>query len=239
MRTGSPWPASVRRFLPRRLAVVGDQRVGAVEDVAVRAVVLLQLDQVLDLEFALEGRHVADIGAAERVDALVVVADREHRAMLAGHQLQPLVLQIVGILEFVDQDVPEARLVMLAQRLVARQQFIGAQQQFGEIDHAFALALLVVQLVQLDEAAVVVVVGLDLMRAQALVLGAVDEIHQVAGRIFFIVDIVGLQQALDDRQLILRVQDLEGLRQTRRRGNGCAAGGCTSRGRCRSTCRAY
>jgi hypothetical protein len=109
MRTGSPWPASVRRFLPRRFCVVRDQHVGAVEDVAVRAVVLLQLDQVLDLELALEGAHVADVGAAEGVDALVVVADREDGAAglfaMAGQQLQQVVLQVVGILELVDQDV--------------------------------------------------------------------------------------------------------------------------------------
>jgi len=42
-------------------------------------------------------------------------------------------LQRVGILEFVDEDVLEARLVMIPERLVARQQFVAAQQQLGEI----------------------------------------------------------------------------------------------------------
>ena len=55
-----------------------DQAVGGVEDVAEAAVVLLQLDDALDAVLALEVGHVADARAAEGVDALVVVADREH-----------------------------------------------------------------------------------------------------------------------------------------------------------------
>src|SRR5471030_1837304 len=73
---------------------------------------------------------------------------------------------------------------MLAQGLVAAQEFEGAQQQFGEIDHAFALALVVVELVQLDLLALVGVVWFDLVGAQALVLGAVDEVHHLLGRNF-------------------------------------------------------
>jgi hypothetical protein len=45
------------QVLAQALAVVGDQFVGGIQDVAVRAVVLLQLDQVLDVEF----RSKADI----------------------------------------------------------------------------------------------------------------------------------------------------------------------------------
>ena len=107
---------------------------------------------LLDAELALEVGHVADVGAAEGVDRLVVVADREDRVVRPGEQLQPAVLQPVGVLELVDQDVAEAPLVVLAQDLVARQQLVAAQQQLGEIDHAFALALLVVGRVELDAA---------------------------------------------------------------------------------------
>ena len=125
-------------------AVVLDQRVGGVEDVAVRAVVLLELDHLLDREILLQVLHVGGRCAAEGVDRLVVVADRENRVVRAGQQPQPLILQPVGVLEFIDQDVAEAAAVMLAQDFVFRQQLVAAQQQLGEIDHAFALALLVV-----------------------------------------------------------------------------------------------
>jgi hypothetical protein len=114
-----------------------------------RAIVLFQANHVRQLEFALQVAHVADLGTAESVDRLVVVADREQAgagalgldAAASGQQLQPGVLEAVGVLEFIDQDVPKARLIMLAERLVALQQFVRAQQQFGEVDHPFALAL--------------------------------------------------------------------------------------------------
>ena len=91
----------------------------------------------------------------KRVDRLIVVADRETSTPFAvpGEQLQPAVLQAVGVLELVHQDVAEARAVVLAQDLVARQQLEAAQQQLGEIDHALALALLVVGGVDLGVAA--------------------------------------------------------------------------------------
>jgi hypothetical protein len=46
------------------------------------------------------------------------------------------------------------------------QQLEAAQQQFGEIDHAFALALRFVRLVELDPLAGEVVEGFDLVRPQ-------------------------------------------------------------------------
>ena len=101
------------QFLAEPARIVGDQRIGGVQDVPDRAVVLLELDQVLHAELALEVGHVADVGTAECVDRLVVVADREDGVLRAGEQLQPRVLQLVGVLKLVDQDVAEAVLVVL------------------------------------------------------------------------------------------------------------------------------
>jgi hypothetical protein len=192
--------------------VVADQRVGGVEDVAVRAIVLLELDQVADAELALEVGHVADVGAAKRVDRLIVVADRKHRRTATRQQLEPAVLQGVGVLELIDQDVAEPALVVLAHRLVALEQFVTAQQQLGEIDHALALALRVVQRIELDHPAVVVITDLHLAGAKARFLGAVDELLHVARRVLLVIDPTSLEQPLDRGELIGRVQDLEGLR---------------------------
>ena len=75
-------------FGPQVLAqprgIVLDDGIGGVEDIAVRAVVLLQPDQVRHFELALEIAHVADVGAAKAVDGLVVVADGKHRRACAG-----------------------------------------------------------------------------------------------------------------------------------------------------------
>ena len=65
-----------RREQVLRLAVevVGDHRVGGIQDGLGRAVVLLEQDDLRVREVALELDDVADVGATERVDRLVAVA---------------------------------------------------------------------------------------------------------------------------------------------------------------------
>ncbi len=128
-------------------------------------------------------------------------------------QLQPAVLQFVGVLKLVDQNVAETLLVVPPQRFVALQQFEGAQQQFGEIDHAFALALRFVGGVQLDAAPRPVVPGFDGGGAQALFLLRIDEMAQLARRELFVIDIEGFQEALDRGLLVGGIENLEQLRQ--------------------------
>src|SRR6185503_13734958 len=105
--------------------VVLDERVGGVENVAVRAIVLLELDErdrhALALEIALEMLHVGDVRAAERVDRLVVVADGEHGSVLPGEELQPSILEDVRVLELVDEEMGETAAVMLAEAVALRE----------------------------------------------------------------------------------------------------------------------
>src|ERR1700682_806445 len=113
MRVGRP------EVLAQASLVVLDQRIRRIEYVPVRAVVLLELDKldrnVRSAEIALEMLHIGDVGATESVNRLIVVTDRENRGMRAREQLQPLVLQRIGVLEFIDQDVREAAPIVLAQ----------------------------------------------------------------------------------------------------------------------------
>jgi hypothetical protein len=101
---------------------VPNQRVRGVEDVAVRPVVLSSLmpHRSTAGEVALEMLHVRRV-RPERVDRLVVVADGEHRGVGPGEKPQPLVLEQVGVLELVDEQVREAALVVVADRIVLRQ----------------------------------------------------------------------------------------------------------------------
>ena len=106
--------------------VVTDQCIGRIKDVAEAAVIALELDLVLNPELAHKVGHVAHASAAKGVNALVVVTHRHHRAArhrtrafgrviaLPGQHFDPGVLQLVGVLELVDQDVAKAPLVMLA-----------------------------------------------------------------------------------------------------------------------------
>ncbi len=203
---------------------MADEGVGRVEDVAVAAVVLLELDLALHVKLAHKVGHVAHARATEGVDALVVVAHGNHAAIsrtgfkapahiVARQLLEPGVLQLVGVLELIDQDVLEPALVVLADRVVVAQQLVAAQHQLAEVHHAFALALFLVQLVDLDLLAGVAVVGLDVGGAQAFFLAVGDEVRQLLGRKTLIVHVVLLAQALDGRKLVLRIQNLKRLRQ--------------------------
>ncbi len=90
LRVGGP------QILAQPTLVMPDQRIRRVENVTVRAVVLLELDQLYRRfgrgEVALEVLHVGDARTAKRIDRLVVIADREHCGVWTGQQPDPAVL---------------------------------------------------------------------------------------------------------------------------------------------------
>jgi hypothetical protein len=109
--------------------------------------------------------------------------------------------------------VGEAPPVVVAQRLVVCKQLVAAEQELGEVDHAFALAHRVVQGVVLDLAPAELVAGFHHGGTQAFLLRVRDEPLQLPRREAVVVDVVRAVQALDERELVLRVEDLEELRQ--------------------------
>ena len=188
------------------------------------AVVLLQLDLVAYIELAHKVRHIPDPRAAKGVNALVIVADRQHRPALprrprhtagvhTGEHLHPGVLQLVGVLELINQDVPKAALVVGTDVSVVAQQFVAAQHQLTKIHHAFALTLLFVQLVQVDLAPGLRVAQLHVLRAQTVFFATSDEPHEFFGRKLLFINAHLFAQALDRTKLVLRIQNLKGLRQ--------------------------
>ena len=80
------------------------------------AVILLQADGGDARKVARVGLHVGDARAAPAVDRLVVVADRKHLAAAACQHADPGVLNAVGILKFIDQDVLKFFIVVFARR---------------------------------------------------------------------------------------------------------------------------
>ena len=97
--------------LAQPVAVMGDESGRHAEDMPGRAVVALQPDHRGVGEVALEAQDVLDLGAAPAVDRLVVVADAAQIAPLLRDQPQPEILDDVGVLIFVDQDVAETILI--------------------------------------------------------------------------------------------------------------------------------
>ena len=205
-------------------AVVADQRIGRVQNVAVAAVVLLQLDLVLHRKFAHKVGHIAHACATKRINALVIIADRQHRAagslaaaigpvLLARQHLDPGVLQFVRVLKLVDQNMAKAPLVMLTDRRMVAQHFVAAQHQLAKVHHAFALALLFVELVKLSLTAGVAIAHWHILRAHALFLAVRNKPAQLLGRKAVFVHRQLLAQALNGAKLVLRIQNLEGLGQ--------------------------
>ncbi len=158
-----------------------------------------------------------DARAAPAVDRLVIVADDERDGrVIAREQPQPRVLDGVGVLEFVHEQVPEPALVMRQQLGIVAPEFVGAQQELGEVDEPASLADFLVRLVKGDHLpAVRVALVVEMLRPQALVLLRIDEPLDLLRDPAAVVDLEVFQQALDQAQLVVGVDDLEILRQFR------------------------
>ena len=128
--------SSVHRCLSLLDLVVGDQPVGGVEDRLGRAVVLLEQDGLRVGKVAFELEDVADVGAAERVDGLKIVADDGQVAGLPGEQLQQPVLGAVRVLVLVDEHPAEDPAVLLADVVEELEQVDGADEQVVEVHRA-------------------------------------------------------------------------------------------------------
>ncbi len=160
---------------------------------------------------------VLDLGAAPAVDGLVVVADDGGGVVVVGEQPQPGVLNGVGVLKLVHQNVPEAALIVPAQLVVVAEQLQHTQQHLVEVHQAAPGAgFLVGQIDFLHGLQKQVAAGHVHMRgAQALVLLAVDEPGGLARRPALFVQPQLADHPLDQTLLIVGVDDLEVLRQAR------------------------
>jgi hypothetical protein len=204
------------QLFAKAAAVAFDHAVGGLEDVGGGAVVLFQLDRAGAGKIAQELLHVLDLGAAPAVDRLIVVADYEDLAGVAGEHADPRVLQRVGVLEFVDQQIAPALLVVLQDRRLLQPQLVRAQQQFGEIHQARAAAGVFVGLVDLHQRARDRVMAvLDVVGALAFVFPAVDLPGGLARRETRFVQAEAGDHALDQPLLVVGIEDLEAFRQPR------------------------
>ncbi|MNZ35787.1 hypothetical protein D3C78_531910 [compost metagenome] len=110
----------------------------------------------------------------------------------------------------------EAPLVVLQQARAVAPEVEGAQQQFGEVDHPGARAGGLVGFVDLQHGAEEqVAAGLDVLRADALVLLPVDEPLGLARRPALLVEAELADHPLDQALLVVAVEDLEVLGKAR------------------------
>ena len=90
------------------LGIAADDAVGGVQDGLAGAVVLLEVHDMGVGVVLAELEDVADVGSAEAIDGLVVVAHDRDVAVLRRQQVDEDVLRAVGVLVLVDEDVAEA-----------------------------------------------------------------------------------------------------------------------------------
>ena len=193
-----------------------DDAVRQRQDVAAGAVIFLEAHHEGAGKVFAELVDVLHLGAAPTVDALVVVAHHERRATWPRDQPQPLVLQGVGVLELVHQHVRETLAIVGEYIRVVAQQFVAAQQQFGEVHHARLAAARFVFFVDADELATRrVTVVLQVFRALAFVLAPIDEPRDLARHPAGVVQAHVLQDFLHQPLLVVRVENLEGLGKVR------------------------
>ncbi len=208
--TLSPSPAWVHRVLPSRPSIVRDHPAGGAEDARGRTVVFFEPDHRGAGKIRLETQDVADLRAAPAVDRLVVVTDTAQIAPGLGQETQPQILRDVGVLVFVDQQVAEAPVVVGEDFGVAGQQRQIVQQEIAEIDGVDGLEPFLITPVECHRAAVGKTVGIGarkLVGAEAAILPALDDPQQHARRPAPLVDVLGLQDLLQQANLVVGVED--------------------------------
>src|SRR5580704_7705940 len=222
-------------LLAEAVGVVRDQAVGGLENGAGRAVVLLELEEQRSRVIAAEVLQILRARTSERVHRLIVITHYERvaaarrvrlavgagpvcggRGLRRRDELEPRVLDAVGVLELIHQHVTEAPAVMREQLRVVAPQLEGAQQQLGEVDDPGARARLLISRVQGDQLAArrIAAIG-EPRRAASLVLLCVDEPLHLARDPARLVELPGADQLLDEALLVLGIHDLEALHQAR------------------------
>ena len=159
---------------------------------------------------------ILDLGAAPAVDGLVIIADDGDGIIVVGQQPQPGILDAVGILKLVHQNVPEATLIMATQAIVVAEQLQHPQQHFVEVHQAAALAgFFVAEVDLLHGLHEQIAIGVHVLGTQALILLAIDKPGGLTGRPALLVQPQFLDHPFDQPDLIIRIDDLEALGQAR------------------------
>ena len=191
---------------------MGDEPGGDGEDVAARAVIALEPDHLGARKILLEAQDVVDVGAAPSVDRLIVVADAAKIAVGPREKPQPQILDDVGVLVFVDQDVAEAALEVGENVALLAKEPQRFEQEIAEVDGVQRLEPALVERVEGGAAAAGEARRFacgDVLGIEPAILPAVDQARQRARRPALVVEILRLQDLLQEPQLIVGVEDGE------------------------------
>ena len=177
-----------------------------------RAVVLLQADDPRAGKLLFKAEDVGDVRAPEAVDALIIVAHHTDVLPRAGEQRGQPVLQGVGVLILVDEDVAEFAAVVVPHLRHGLQQADGVPQQVIEVQRVGFAEFSIVKRIHftyVDFAEVVDLtpLGLEFLRRLAVVLGAGDDRLDLAGREGLFLQPQLLENILDHALAVIGVID--------------------------------
>ena len=102
--------------------VVGDHRVGCLQDVLGGAVVLLQTNYPGALILLFKAQNVLNGSAADAIDGLIVVTHHTDILIPPGQQCGQKILQIVGVLILVNEHIAELPLIVVPHILILLEQ---------------------------------------------------------------------------------------------------------------------
>ena len=111
--------------LAEAILVMGDEAGGDGENMGAGAIVAFEADDLRAGKIMLEAQDIVDIGAAPAVDRLVVVADAAEIAARLREKAQPEILNDIGVLIFVDENIAKPLLIVLQDFLHARETAAG------------------------------------------------------------------------------------------------------------------
>ena len=106
------------QLFAKTIGVFTNQRIRCAQNMSIRAVILLQLHHVSLRELLLKQTHVFNPRTAKTINRLVIITHRHHSGLGTGQQFQPSVLQGIGVLKLIDEDVGKTFLIMRAQSLI-------------------------------------------------------------------------------------------------------------------------
>ena len=114
--------------------VVADDAVGRAHNVLRRAVVLFQFHRDRFRILAVELENVVNVGSAERIDALRIVAHHADIVVFACELAHDGVLRVVRVLILIDQDIAKTLGVAAAGFLDTIKKQIGVEEQIVEVE---------------------------------------------------------------------------------------------------------
>ncbi len=91
---------------------MGDHGTGGIENRTGRAIILLQPDRLTAGIVTFKTKDVADFRTTPAIDRLVVVTNHTEVAMPGSEQMDQSILNLVGILKFVDQNVMKSLTIL-------------------------------------------------------------------------------------------------------------------------------